>query len=162
MSRMMVSAVVTFSFFAASLVRADEPAPAGKNIPDLATLEKQFEETMSGSRLIGYFTTKGEDTKGLKEEKYTITKVKKLKGDYWLFQARIQYGGKDATLPLPLEVKWAGDTAVITLTDVPIPGFGTFTSRVLIYRGQYAGTWDGGDHGGHLFGRIEKISEEVK
>lgn len=160
MSRLMVSAAAVFSLLIGSVVRAEEPDPAKKAVPDRATLEKQFEETMSGCRLVGFFTTKGEETKGLKEEKYTITKVKKLQNDYWLFQARIQYGGKDATLPLPLEVKWAGDTAVITLTDVPIPGFGTFTSRVLIYRGQYAGTWDGGDHGGHLFGRIEKIEEE--
>ena len=47
-------------------------------------------------------------------------------------------------------------------SDLAIPGFGTFTSRVLIYRGQYAGTWDGGDHGGHLFGKIEKIEDEAK
>jgi hypothetical protein len=37
-----------------------------------------------------------------------------------------------------------------------IPGLGTYTARVLIYRGQYAGTWSGGDHGGELWGRIEK------
>jgi hypothetical protein len=162
MSRLIVCIAGVLALLIGSTVRADEPATAKAIVPDRATLEKQFEETMSGCRLVGYFTTTGSEAKGLKEEKYTITKVKKLQNDYWLFQTRIQYGGKDATLPLQLEVKWAGDTAVITLTDLAIPGFGTFTSRVLIYRGQYAGTWSGADHGGHLFGTIEKIEGEVK
>ena len=100
-----------------------------------------------------------------KTQKYTITGVEKLDGDKWLFNVRIQYGQHDATLPLPLDVKWAGDTPVITLTDFLVPGFGKFTSRVLIYRGQYAGTWEGGKepdgsiHGGNLFGVLEKIEK---
>ena len=32
----------------------------------------------------------------------------------------------------------------------------SYTARVLIYGKQYAGTWSGKDHGGHLFGRIER------
>ncbi|HEX4132161.1 MAG TPA: hypothetical protein VHZ24_19180 [Pirellulales bacterium] len=125
-------------------------------VPDRATLEKQFEEAMSGATLVGTFTVAGrDDGKPLKHEKYTISKVSKVRDDFWLFQARIQYGDHDATLPLTLEVKWAGDTPVITLTDLTVPGFGTFTCRVLIYRDQYCGTWSGGDHGGAMFGRIE-------
>lgn len=139
---------------------ADEPAK------DQAALEKQFEEQMNGVYLRGFFTLSGrEQQQGLKEEKYTISSVKKLDGTKWLFNVRIQYGQHDATLPLALDVIWSGDTPVITLTDMTIPGFGTFTARVMFYRGQYAGTWDGGKepdgslHGGHLFGRLEKIAK---
>ena len=121
---------------------------------EAATLEKQFQESLSGVVLAGHFTM-GRDGK-LREEKYTIDKVSKIMGDRWLFQARIQYGSRDVTLPLPLTVKWAGDTPLITLTDVGIPGIGTYTARVLFYRGQYAGTWSGKNAGGHLFGRIMK------
>jgi hypothetical protein len=88
--------------------------------------------------------------------------VAKLKGDLWRFDTRIVYGDHDVTLPLPLTVKWAGDTPVITLTDTGIPGLGTYTARVLIYRGQYAGTWSAGDHGGQLYGRIEKDKKPEK
>jgi hypothetical protein len=49
---------------------------------------------------------------------------------------------------------------VITLTNLAIPGLGTFTSRVVIYDNQYAGTWQHGKVGGNLFGRIEKVKEE--
>ncbi len=131
---------------------------------DRAALEKQFEATMSGCVLVGYFTST-KDVKNLKQEKYTISKVSKLKDDMWLFQVRIQYGTHDATIPMPLEVKWSGDTPVITLTDTQVPGFGKFTSRVLIYRDHYAGFWSSsGDnpHGGHLFGLIERAKEEKK
>ena len=59
-------------------------------------------------------------------------------------------------MPLQLEVKWADDTPVITLTDLELPNLGTYTARVLIYRGQYAGTWSNNRYGGHLFGTITK------
>lgn len=136
--------------------------------PKQAKLEQEFTEQMKGVYLKGFFTLLGREQAGLKEEKYTISSVEKLKGTKWLFNVRIQYGKNDAVLPLALDVIWSGDTPVITLTDMLIPGFGTFTSRVMIYRGQYAGTWDGGKepdgrpHGGHLFGVLEKIDAEKK
>jgi hypothetical protein len=46
------------------------------------------------------------------------------------------------------------DTPVITLTDISILGFGTYTARVVLYRDQYAGTWSGKNYGGQLFGKI--------
>lgn len=137
-----------------------EPKPAAKL--DQADLEKEFEKTMSGSVLVGRFTVVGKEDDAPKEERYTITKVKKQDDGEWIFLVRIQYGKNDNQVPLKLKVEWAGDTPVITLTDLTIPGMGTFTSRVLIYRGWYAGTWQHGKVGGHLFGRIEKLTDEKK
>ena len=126
-------------------------------VPDKEKLYKDFETNLTGAKLVGQFTILGKEDKGLKKEEYTITSVTKLPdGDYWLFKARIKYGDKDVTVPLPIEVKWAGDTPVITLTDFTIPGMGTFSSRVIIYRNAYAGWWQHGEVGGHLFGTIEK------
>ena len=104
----------------------------------------------------------GKEAEAPKEERYTITKVKKQDDGEWIFLVRIQYGKNDNQVPLKLKVEWAGDTPVITLTDLTIPGMGTFTSRVLIYRGWYAGTWQHGKVGGHLFGRIEKLPDDKK
>jgi hypothetical protein len=133
---------------------ADEAALASGEL-DRESLEKAFAEKMTNAALVGHFTDRTRESAKLpREEKYTLGKVAKLKGDHWLFQARIQYGEHDVTLPLSLRVVWAGDTPVITLDKMPIPGFGTFTCRLMIYGDQYAGTWDGGDHGGHLFGKI--------
>lgn len=142
---------------------ADEPLPHAsevKPLPSREELERRFAETMTGATFVGHYV-EGEvkpDTR-LSTERYSISKASKLKDDYWLIQTRIQYGEHDVTLPLPLRVLWAGDTPVITLDDVPVPGLGTFTARVLIYNDEYAGTWSCKDHGGQLFGRIERTEK---
>lgn len=119
------------------------------------SLEQDFERTMTGATLVGKFSAGSSDK--LAEDRYTISKVTRMPGDVWLIHTRIQYGGNDYTVPVPVKVLWAGDTPVISLTDVTIPGHGTFTARVLIYRDQYAGTWSSSKgHGGQMFGRIER------
>jgi len=116
-------------------------------------LDRKFEETMKGVTLVGR-STRLQDDKIIGEEKYVIEGVSKLAGDTWLFRTRLQYGGHDIPLPLPVTIKWAGDTPVITLTDLSIPGMGTYTARVVLYRDQYAGTWSGKKGGGQIFGKI--------
>ena len=134
-----------------------QDSPVSPQRSRLTPNEQRFQEMLSGVTLTGHFTVAGGTDWGtLREEKYTIAKVTKMSGDYWLFFARIQYGGRDVTVPLQLEVKWADDTPIITLTDLELPNLGTFTARVLIYRGQYAGTWSNNKYGGHLFGIITK------
>ena len=116
-------------------------------------LEEKFQQMMSGVTLMGHSASmKGESMSG--EEKYVIEKVSKLSGETWLFHVRIQYGSHDIPVPLPVTIKWAGDTPVITITNLTIPGLGTYTARVLLYEDQYAGTWSSKDHGGQVFGKI--------
>jgi hypothetical protein len=137
------------------------PAATQPGVPDQAELEKRFQETLTGAVLTGSFTVAGQKSdKPHQPERYTLGKVAKLGGDVWLIQARIQYGERDVNIPVPVRVKWAGDTPVITLTDVSIPGLGTaFSARVLFYRGRYAGTWQHAEHGGHMFGTISRPVE---
>jgi hypothetical protein len=124
-----------------------------KSAGDAATLESQFQEMMSGVTLVGYSTLSHRDgTSG--EERYSIDKVSKVGGDTWMFQARMRLGTHEVPLPIPVTIKWAGDTPVITLTDMTIPGFGSYTARVVLYRDQYAGTWSGKRGGGQMFGKI--------
>ena len=120
-----------------------------------------FTETLTRTVLIGHYTILGNDPiRPLHEERYELRRVTKMAaGDYWLFQARIKYGKHDLTVPLPLEVKWAGSTPVITVDNVTIPALGTFNARVIIDGNRYAGTWSHGAVGGHLFGKIEKRTE---
>jgi hypothetical protein len=118
---------------------------------------RAFADAMSGVTLVGYSTRLNRE--GLsKEERYQIEKVSHLAGDTWLFKARLKYEDHDIPVPIPLTVKWAGDTPVITLTDMSIPGVGTYTARVVLYREQYAGTWSGKNVGGQLFGKIVRGS----
>lgn len=144
-------------------VAQQTPDKAKAPAPSQEELEKQLAETLSGATLVGNFTVVGLNSdKPLKEDRYTLGKVFKLPNGLWSFEARIQYGDHDVKLPLALPVKWAGDTPVISVTDVAFPGLGTYSARVVIYRGWYAGTWHGGTHGGHMFGRIEKADAATK
>lgn len=146
--------VLTFQVALAQQAAAEKES---KPAPSQEELEKKFAETMSGATLVGRFTTRDQQgEQPLKEDRYTLGKVYKLPNGLWSFETRIQYGQHDVKVPLALEVKWAGSTPVITLDNVLVPGLGTFNSRVLVHGDEYAGTWSGGDHGGHLFGRITK------
>jgi hypothetical protein len=125
-----------------------------ENQPPLTAVEKEFQESMSGVTLAGRFTRGGGN---LSEDKYIIEKATKVKDDLWRFDARVQYGGQDLRLPVMLHVKWAADTPVLVLTDEEVGRLGKFSVRIVIYRGQYAGTWSGAQgHGGQLFGVITK------
>jgi hypothetical protein len=160
--------VVLFSFFWAALACAasDEPKGDQKQQPAAQEkaaqvlgkeeLEKRFSEMLSGVTLKGRFTSDRNDTAPAHEDQYDIQSVTKVLGDYWLFQVRIKYGNHDRTLPLPLRVVWAGDTPVITLDNMTVPGFGAFTARVMIFEGRYTGIWDGAGHGGVMVGTITK------
>jgi hypothetical protein len=136
------------SIFVTFLVGCAKKPPTSQD-----ELDRKFQEMMNGVTLVGR-STRLNDEKVIGEEKYVIEKVSKLAGETWLFQARMQYGGRDIPVPVPVVIKWAGDTPVLTVTDLKIPGMGTYTARVLFYRGQYAGTWSAPDHGGQMFGKI--------
>lgn len=127
-------------------------------IPDRETLEKAFVDRLTGASLVGTFSVDGKP--GAKPERYEIDSVKKLRGDDWTVTARIKYGEHDLKVPMVVQVYWAGDTPTISLTDLTIPGLGTFTSRVMFHDHRYAGTWQHGEVGGHLWGLIEKAKEK--
>lgn len=126
-------------------------AGCSKKVPP--SPETQFEQMMTGAVLVGHSTLDGRQ--GLSgEERYSIDSVHRLAGDVWTFQSRMKLEGHEIPLPIPVTIKWAGDTPVIEVTDLSIPGMGTYTARVVLYRDRYAGTWSGKDHGGQLFGAI--------
>ncbi len=145
-------------FFAGS-VSAQEAKPKTKAAakPTKDELIKQLEQTLTGAKMTGTFTVLGKTDKPPAAEEYTIVSAQRVDGDTWLLKARIKYGKTDATLPVPLEIQWAGDTPIITMTDMSIPGLGdSFSTRVVIYDGMYAGTWAHGKVKGQMFGTIAK------
>lgn len=136
------------------------PQIALKLVTQVTDTEKKqlfakFEKLLTGAKLVGMFTVDSRPLDKLSAEEYEIQKVEKqAEGDWWTITARIKYGDKDLAVPVPLEVKWAGTTPVLTLDKITLPGFGTFSSRVVLSGDRYAGTWQHDDKGGHLFGKI--------
>jgi hypothetical protein len=143
-----------------SAASAGKPTAAESSKLSQEELEAKFKATMTKAAFAGRWCSVKEGKLGLeKEDKYTIIGVSKVGGDFWLIHTRIQYGGKDITAPIPVQVKWAGDTPVIVVDKVPVPGSGTYSARVLIYENTYAGSWTGGDQGGLLNGVITNPKE---
>jgi hypothetical protein len=158
--RFRTGAIVVVCCLPGFLLAQETAKKDGAAMPSREELIKKLEEDLTNVQLIGRFTVTGREDREAKPEEYTISSAIKLPdGDMWLIKARIKYGDKDTTVPMPLEIKWAGDTPIITLTNLAIPGLGTFTSRVVLYENRYAGTWQHGKVGGHLFGKIEKVTE---
>jgi len=133
----------------------------GAAIPlaDLPELERQFAERMRDVALVGRFTVTGREDRQASPDRYDIVSVSKVGDDQWRWNARMRYGTVDATIPIVVTMKWIGDTPMITITDLSIPGIGTYTARVFFHGDRYAGTWQGSGVGGHMFGTIQKGAE---
>ncbi|MEM1225589.1 MAG: hypothetical protein AAGJ40_07820 [Planctomycetota bacterium] len=117
--------------------------------------EERLAQFLTGATFTGNFTLDGKEDRAPKPESYVIDACRYVPetGKYEM-TVQIRYGKTDGVFPILLDVAWAGATPVITLDSVWIPGLGTFSSRVLIRNGRYAGTWQHDAKGGHLFGKI--------
>ena len=127
---------------------------------ELNALERAFTEHMKGVQLVGSFTLDSQPDAPPQRDVYTIKGVEKLANGRWRFDALIEYGERTVPFSLPVPVEWAGDTPVISVTKMWIPGAGTYSARVVIDAERYAGTWSGKDYGGHMYGYVRPMDGE--
>jgi len=129
--------------------------------------EKAFSDLMQDAVLVGNFTVNrnrpADEAGGARgkqtPERYGIKSIKKVSDDQWLVNSQIKYGKLDVTVPVPVQVHFANDTPVLSVTDLTIPLVGSeFTARVMFYDNQYAGTWRHGKVGGLMYGKVEKAT----
>ena len=118
--------------------------------------ERQFIERMRNVSLVGSFTVDGRDDRVPRPDHYEISSVEKVGADLWRFNARLQCCGVSGAIPVVVPMRWVGDTPMIMMTDASLPGFGTFTVRLFFYGERYAGTWQHGETGGQMSGRVER------
>jgi hypothetical protein len=146
MKRILVIVLIVATLLAFAMLRTKTPqSEVDRN--------RAFTQSMADVTLVGNSTRLNREGV-FGPERYHIDGVNHVSGDTWVFRTRLRYHDKEIPVPIPLSVKWAGDTPVITLTDLSIPGVGSYTARVVLYRDQYAGTWSGQKGGGQLFGKI--------
>lgn len=133
---------------------ANKSARSGKK---LSSREEKLAEYLTGAIFSGQFTIDGKTELNPKPEEYTIAKCEKLdQPDVYRLTARIKYGQVDSEVPMDIKILWSGNTPVITLDSLWIPGMGTFSARVLLHSNRYAGTWQHDAVGGHMFGLVKK------
>jgi len=142
--------------------KADEKTPVAMD-----EKEQAFADLMKDAVLVGNFTVNRPGREGdsasppWKEtpERYGIKGIQKVSDHNWLVHSQIKYGKLDVTVPVPVQVHFANDTPVLSVTDLTIPLVGSeFTARVMFFDNQYAGTWRHGKVGGLMYGRLEKAA----
>jgi hypothetical protein len=135
---------------------------AAKPLPSAEELEAKFKALLTKATLSGRWTPIKDGSLGPeKEDKYTIVSAGKVSGDSWVVNAKLKYGEREFVAPLPVKVRWAGDTAVLIVDNLQMPGGrNTYSARVLFFGNTDAGTWSGGDHGGLLSGIISNEKDE--
>ncbi len=122
----------------------------------LTDAKRQFTERMRDVTLIGSFTVAGREDRAPRPDRYNIISVEKVGDDLWRFNA--QCCGVNGAVPIVVPMRFNGDKPMIMMTETGLPGIGTFTARVFFYGDRYAGTWQHGEVGGHMWGRIEKAA----
>jgi hypothetical protein len=136
------------------------PVAADDDANKQAQREKKFAEALSGTTLVGTFSIDGVTAEKLPmSERYELKSVKKGKDGLWIFTARVTYLKLDVTLPIAVPVVWAGDTPMVSLNNATLPGLGSqLSAKVIFDEGRYAGTWQHGKFGGHMWGKIERAA----
>jgi len=130
----------------------------GRVAPEVSLEEREraFSESMREVVLDGQFTVAWpEPREGVYRDRYEIAGVTKLDGDRWRFDARITYGNAEVTLRVVVPILGGGDVPMIRMVDVEIPGLGNEFGATIVFDGdRYGGTWDHGQVGGFMFGRV--------
>ena len=141
-----------------TLVSLTPPANVRGEEPKLEDLHKAFSEMLTDATFKGTWAPiAGGELGEEKDDGYKIVRVTKKKGYYWEFITRMNIRGTEIDFPMPIQVRFAGDTAVLILNDVPVGEGKTYSARVMIHNDVYAGSWWGvGGKGGTISGTISR------
>ena len=134
---------------------------AAVNPDSLNMMEREFIERMRDVSLVGSSTVFGQADLTPSPDRYDISSVEKVGTDLWRFNASMHCCGVNGAVPVVVPMRWNGDTPMIMMTDTTLPGLGTFTVRLFFYTDRYAGTWQHGERGGYISGRIESRAPSV-
>jgi hypothetical protein len=154
-----LAAIAVLAIFAGGWLAGRSGIGSVVDPASLNDAERQFAERMKDVNLVGSFTVAGGDDRPARPDRYGIKSVEKVGNDLWRFNAEMHCCGVDGSVPVVVPLRWVGDTPMIMMTDTSLPGIGTFTVRLLFYGDRYSGTWQHGETGGHMSGRIEKQKE---
>ena len=145
---------IVTTLFVAGLARlsalAEEPKSAD------ASAEAKFIALLNNATLQGRWAPLKDGQLGPeKEDTYQIVSVQKMEGERWQINARLRYGDKSIDVPVPATVKFASDTAILIVDDFSLANYRAYSARLMFHNNAYSGTWNGGDHGGMLYGVVK-------
>jgi len=140
---------------------AQQGKPGEASAPLQADPEEHFKGLLTKASLSGRWAPLkdgelGEEKSG---DKYGIVSVTKREGNDWTVNAKLKYRDQELLLPIPVQMKFAGDTAILVVDKLAIPGGGTYSARLMFYERTYSGTWMSERSGGMLYGTITNEKE---
>ena len=156
MAMMFLAVIAVLAIFAGGWLAGRSGIGSVVDPASLNDAERQFVERMRDVNLAGSFTVAGREDRTPRPDRYGIKSVEKVGNDLWRFNAEMHCCGVEGAVPVVVPLRWVGDTPMIMMTDTSLPGIGTFTVRLFFHGDRYSGTWQHGEAGGHMSGRIEK------
>jgi hypothetical protein len=134
---------------------ADTPKPA------VADPEARFQALLTKASLTGRWAPLRDGVLGDERggDSYQIEGVTKITGENWVVRAKLRYRQREFVLPIPVKVRFVGDTAILILDGLAIPEGGTYSARVMFHDHTYSGSWTGGRGGGMLYGVLTNEKE---
>jgi len=92
-----------------------------------------------------------------KADRYEVARAEPKGGDRWAIVWKVRHQGRVIDYPIPAVVKFAGDSAVLILDDVPVGDGKTWSARVLFQADTYVGRWwNAQGKGGTVSGVIKR------
>jgi hypothetical protein len=152
------SSLLAGLFAFAALLASTTPAAA----QGTADVEAKFIAMLDNATLKGSWAPVAQGKLGGEKgnDVYHIARAQKSTDGKWSIVTKINYGGRQVEFPMPCDVKFAGDTAVLILENVPSgPGGAKWSARVMFFDDVYAGRWyetTNKDHGGTINGTITR------
>jgi len=147
-----------------SFVFAQEPEAAQETdgAKTAATLEAAFSAMLENATLKGsWVPVTGGATGGEKADGYQIARAEKIDGHQWRIVSKMKHKGKEIEYPMVVEVRWAGDVAVMSLDEVAAGRGRKYSARVMYHNDRYAGSWwSKTQAGGLLSGAITRPAAE--
>jgi hypothetical protein len=137
-------------------------SPAPVQAQGTADVEAKFIAMLDNATLKGSWAPVAQGKLGGEKgnDVYHIARAQKSADGKWSIVTKINYGGRQVEFPMPCDVKFAGDTAVLILENVPSgPGGAKWSARVMFFDDVYAGRWyetTNKEHGGTINGTITR------
>jgi len=157
--RILVGAAIALACFSVTAqdTKPAEPHPKTE-APSQEALEAKFKAMLTKATLSGRWSPVDNAQLGpeKKEDRYEIISAGKVKDDQWIINAKMRYGKSEMVLPVPVRVRWAGETAVIIVDGLNLGPDHNYSARVLFFDGMYSGSWNSSTgYGGVLYGTVE-------
>jgi hypothetical protein len=155
-------AVATLGLVGLAAVQAQDAKPAeSAEKPKVSQeeLEGRFQRMLTKAVLNGRWAPidnmeLGPEKKG---DKYEIVSAGKVKGDQWVVNAKMRYGKNEFVMPVPVQVKWSGETPMLIVDNLSMGGDKKYSARVLFFEGTYSGSWSSSaGYGGVIYGMVER------